>query len=211
MLDCPGLRLFASEPAVMGRTTSEFAESTRATVAINGDYFGRDGVPKGLFIFNGVQRPGTQDRADRSFLACSSSNACTIDPPNHRAGTRPEWQWAVGGMQPWVNGAFACQNGRDPECRNGNAGTPNPRTAVGLDDPGRELYFVVVDGRLPDFPGMTLLELGEVFRRLRIARGLNMDGGGSSTLVIKGRRVSVLPQNQAGERRVANHIGIRVE
>ena len=61
----------------------------------------------------------------------------------------------------------------------------HPRTAVGLFPDGR-LLFLVVDGRQkPYSDGMTLRELARVFQSLGARDALNLDGGGSSTFVLR--------------------------
>ena len=61
----------------------------------------------------------------------------------------------------------------------------HPRTAVGVAPDNRKLFLVVVDGRQPGYSeGMTLEELAELFRDLGAVHALNLDGGGSSTLVV---------------------------
>ena len=61
----------------------------------------------------------------------------------------------------------------------------HPRTAIGIAREGRELLFVVVDGRqMPYSDGMTLRELAELLRSLGARDALNLDGGGSSTFVL---------------------------
>jgi hypothetical protein len=64
--------------------------------------------------------------------------------------------------------------------------TRQPRTAVAFND--AYVYFVVVDGRNPGYSvGMTLDELGEFARdTLGAEWGLNLDGGGSSTMWVNG-------------------------
>jgi uncharacterized protein YigE (DUF2233 family) len=59
-----------------------------------------------------------------------------------------------------------------------------PRAAIGHD--GAYVYSVVVDGRSDSDVGMTLHELGTYMRdRLGVVAALNLDGGGSATLVAK--------------------------
>ncbi|MEV7727929.1 phosphodiester glycosidase family protein [Streptomyces sp. NPDC087917] len=69
----------------------------------------------------------------------------------------------------------------------GHAGEPNdtsaPRTAVALSRDGRRLRLVTVDGRQRDSGGLTLTRLGALLRRLGAHQALNLDGGGSSTLL----------------------------
>lgn len=70
----------------------------------------------------------------------------------------------------------------------GNAGFRglNPRTAVGLNRDGTRLWLAVIDGRQPGRSmGMTLRQTGELLRALGATRALNLDGGGSSALVLR--------------------------
>ncbi|MDR5695870.1 MAG: phosphodiester glycosidase family protein [Armatimonadota bacterium] len=79
----------------------------------------------------------------------------------------------------------------------------HPRTAVGVTRTGRVL-LVVVDGRQPDHSlGMTLPELAALLLRLGVTDALNLDGGGSSTLVVRGMVVNS-PSDETGERAVAD-------
>jgi exopolysaccharide biosynthesis protein len=76
----------------------------------------------------------------------------------------------------------------------------NPRTAVGATADGR-LLFVTVDGRQPGHSvGMSLRELAELFVRLGARSAINLDGGGSTTMVIDGTVVNRVSDPQ--ERRV---------
>jgi exopolysaccharide biosynthesis protein len=62
----------------------------------------------------------------------------------------------------------------------------NPRTAIGLTG-GRQILLVVVDGRRKGSQGVTLAQMGQIMRSLGARFALNLDGGGSSTMVIKGK------------------------
>jgi exopolysaccharide biosynthesis protein len=64
-------------------------------------------------------------------------------------------------------------------------GVRHPRTAVGVDSTGRWLYIVVVDGRQDGFSvGMTPRELSDLMLRLGAHRAANLDGGGSSIMLV---------------------------
>ncbi|NIN67463.1 MAG: hypothetical protein GTO63_22730 [Anaerolineae bacterium] len=60
----------------------------------------------------------------------------------------------------------------------------HPRTAIGIDDEGF-VYFAVVDGRSSASVGMTLVELQHYLSRLGLVNAINLDGGGSSTMVLQ--------------------------
>ena len=58
----------------------------------------------------------------------------------------------------------------------------HPRTAVGLSADQRLLFVLVVDGRRHSSAGATTAELGQWLLDYGAHDGINMDGGGSSTL-----------------------------
>ncbi|MGM0602815.1 MAG: phosphodiester glycosidase family protein [Bacillota bacterium] len=61
-----------------------------------------------------------------------------------------------------------------------------PRTALGINSEN-QLILVTVDGRQPDFSiGMTLDEMAELLRWLGAEDAMNLDGGGSARMVIRG-------------------------
>jgi hypothetical protein len=65
----------------------------------------------------------------------------------------------------------------------------HPRTAVAYNERTHKLFFVTVDGRQPKYSrGMSLAALTHFLRsRLGATDALNVDGGGSTTMVVKGR------------------------
>ncbi|EFG64335.1 peptidase C14, caspase catalytic subunit p20 [Streptomyces sp. SPB074] len=60
-----------------------------------------------------------------------------------------------------------------------------PRTAVGFSRDGRTLHVVTVDGRQADSGGVTLTELGLMLKKEGAYNAVNLDGGGSSTLLAR--------------------------
>lgn len=85
--------------------------------------------------------------------------------------------------------------------RSGAFHARNPRTAVGWTRAG-ELLLVVVDGRQPGYSsGATMRELADLLRGLGAHAALNLDGGGSSTMVLNGVLAS---RPSEPERPVAN-------
>ena len=79
----------------------------------------------------------------------------------------------------------------------------HPRTAVGLTRGGDTLLLVTVDGRSARSVGMTFEELGTALRALGAWDALNLDGGGSTTMVVDDSLVTT-PSDSAGERTVGN-------
>jgi hypothetical protein len=70
-----------------------------------------------------------------------------------------------------------------------------PRAALGL--AGRDLMAVVCDGRADDDAGMTMRELGETMAALGCEDAMNLDGGGSASLVVDGKLVNT-PREEHG-------------
>ncbi len=61
----------------------------------------------------------------------------------------------------------------------------HPRTAAGVTEDGA-LILLVVDGRQPESRGVSLQELAAIMRGTGAVDALNLDGGGSSALVVNG-------------------------
>jgi hypothetical protein len=75
----------------------------------------------------------------------------------------------------------------------------NPRTMVGVDTSGRVL-LVAVDGRQAGrSAGLSILEAARVMRALGAVSAMNLDGGGSTTMVLEGKVVNH-PSDPSGER-----------
>lgn len=84
----------------------------------------------------------------------------------------------------------------------------HPRTAVGQREDGT-LLFVVVDGRQPLLSvGMTLQELAKFMKDLGAVNAYNLDGGGSSTMVVENTIVNS-PSDRDGERPTSDAIIIK--
>ncbi|MGB9691442.1 MAG: phosphodiester glycosidase family protein [Candidatus Sumerlaeaceae bacterium] len=80
----------------------------------------------------------------------------------------------------------------------------HPRTAVGVSRDGKKLYLVTVDGRQPAVSiGMSLYELAQYLRALGCWTAMNFDGGGSTTMVVRGEVVNK-PSDRLGPRSVGN-------
>ncbi|WP_162817896.1 phosphodiester glycosidase family protein [Niabella yanshanensis] len=86
----------------------------------------------------------------------------------------------------------------------------HPRTMAGFTDDGI-LYLIVVDGRRNDYSiGMTLDELSKVIGSLNVSFATNLDGGGSSTMVVNQNNGLAVTNrfSDATERAIANAIAI---
>lgn len=65
----------------------------------------------------------------------------------------------------------------------------NPRTAIGYTE-DNNLVLVAVDGREGSSVGLTLVELAKLMKTLGCTNAINLDGGGSTVMYIKGQIVN---------------------
>ena len=89
----------------------------------------------------------------------------------------------------------------------------HPRTAFGLSADKKKFVIVVVDGRQKGYSeGASLKDLYDIMRRMGVADALNMDGGGSSSLVVFDRKkgcARMLNHHAGGQvRNTAVNLGI---
>ena len=196
------------------RTTSEFLAEFDLDIAVNGDGFspwwsrtpadyyphvGDPVAPRGDSASRGQVYWRTPDSLPTLFI--SSKNHLSFDAPAN-------WYNAISGETRILMGGKIVDGLDDPEI--------HPRTAVGYSQNGKFLYIVVVDGRQPFYSeGMTLAELAQLMLDLGVHDAMNLDGGGSSTLVVRGADGSPRVLNSpidlyipGRERPVANHLGI---
>lgn len=84
----------------------------------------------------------------------------------------------------------------------------HPRTMIGVDRRGY-VWLVAIDGRQPEHSvGMTFAELQALCTRLDLQHALNLDGGGSTTMVV-GSEVVNKPSDAAGPRAVSDAILVK--
>ncbi|MGM0739144.1 MAG: phosphodiester glycosidase family protein [Bacteroidota bacterium] len=81
----------------------------------------------------------------------------------------------------------------------------HPRTFVAIDRDTTTVYLCTVDGRQLTSVGMSYREMAAVLLELGAWYAVNLDGGGSTTMVIR-NEVANSPSDPGGERRVANSL-----
>ena len=82
----------------------------------------------------------------------------------------------------------------------------NPRTFAGVDAKGRTV-LITADGRSTSSLGLGIAETAAVARSLGLRDALNLDGGGSTTMVVDGAVINV-PSDATGERPVGDALVI---
>lgn len=85
--------------------------------------------------------------------------------------------------------------------------TRRPRTSIGLDEENEHLVLVISVGDTGDMPGLNFRELAYILLENQASHAINMDGGGSSSLIIENKG-GIVYTAELGGRPVANHLGI---
>lgn len=116
-------------------------------------------------------------------------------------------RFAVGGFPILEDGALVAGQ---------SATTAAVRTGAGFSADGHELFLVTVQPAPGMSGGMTTPEVARLLQQVGAANGVNLDGGGSTTLVARDPGTTAVtvrnrPTDAAGERAVANGIGIFVK
>ena len=168
--------------------TSDIAAQASAVLAINGDYYGfRD---TGIVIRNGV---AYRDAGARQGLLLRTDGTLSL---YDETSTSADDLLAKGAWQTWsfgpglVNGGAIVEGIDDVEIDT-NVGNHSvqgnqPRTAIGM-IAANHFLFAAVDGRSAGYSrGMTMTELAQLLLDRGVQVGYNLDGGGSTTMVLDG-------------------------
>jgi hypothetical protein len=203
------------------RTTSQFLDEFDLQIAINGDgfdpwwsrgpadYYPRAGDPVA---------PNGPSASEGDFYSLGVLDRVGVAPTMYisRQGypsfnNRPSRVWtAISGDRMLVTKGEIVGDLDDSALE--------PRTAIGINQNGRYIYLVVVDGRQPFYSaGATFQELTELLVEQGAYLAMSLDGGGSSTMVIEGEdgrpRILNSPIDNyipGRERPVGNHFGVYV-
>lgn len=158
----------------------------------------RDGV---VLSYGGTVLPAALDRLEEGQeVALETSFQTSL-------GTHPDsWVEAVdivGGAGLLIHRGGRVTDWSEERLRDGFAAERHPRTLIGASANGT-IWLVTVDGRnAQQSVGMTFAELQTLAEGLDLSYALNLDGGGSTTMVVKGRIVNQ-PSDPTGPRKVSD-------
>lgn len=151
------------------------------------------------------------------YVVCSTNEGADFINNNFKVGTKvtldidtsfdiDDIEFAISG------GAILLEDGKIPETFSSNISGTHPRTAIGTSKNDKTLYLVTVDGRQTSSVGMTQTELAEFLKEINVYSAINLDGGGSTTMVAKklgDENLSVINSPSGGSlRAISNGIGI---
>lgn len=211
------LRAEARESGGRGheRVSSMVARSGgRALVAVNADFFTPEGTAVGSEVVAGrvtsararpivAWRPGAPPWMGSAAVRDDSLRVGWAVALRSGDGLTQ----AVGGFPELLDGGHRVGDLGVAD-RPAFAASRHPRTAVAWDPDRSLLLLVVVDGRqAPYSVGMTLPELAGLLEAWGAREAINLDGGGSSVMVVLGTARNH-PSDGAGERPVVNALAL---
>lgn len=197
-----GIELRATGPSDGTRTVSSFAARVGALVAINGGHSwgGNPSVSASGGQFFGLADQGDVGQAAfgpglAEFVQMGESY---VRAPGHREVVSGLLTLVHDGVPQHAvlpHGEYTCA-------------VQHPRTLLGLSADKRRLFMVVIDGRAPAQGrlGMTCREAADFMVSLGAHWALNLDGGGSTEMVVNGRIVNV--PSDGRERPVPTHLAV---
>ncbi|MFA6617513.1 MAG: phosphodiester glycosidase family protein, partial [Candidatus Neomarinimicrobiota bacterium] len=127
-------------------------------------------IPNGKFVLSGVGNA-------KDFLEKNCAPGDTIRIVQELADSPRRLTQLMGG------GVFFLRNGVDVVSPSDVV--RHPRTGVGFSADSTKLFLMVVDGRAPHSIGMDYHHMADFFSFMGAAHALNLDGGGSSTMVVR--------------------------
>ena len=160
------------------QATYEDFEGHKVWAGINADFFNTTtGVPQGVLHKEGVVIKSTVTDAINTFFAIKKDGKAVIGDQAEYGLLKNDLQEAVGGRVTLLNdGVSVPQTDKRLE----------PRTCIGVNEEGTKVYMLVVDGRNFHYSnGMNYDDLAKFMKAVGAYDAINLDGGGSSTFLIR--------------------------
>jgi exopolysaccharide biosynthesis protein len=203
--------VIAYEPKTK-RTTESFGSQNQAVAAINGTFFdvknggSVDFIRAGGQIINEnhLEKNNTRAKHQRAALVIKDG-VLHIDEWDGSA----DWEQKLDGQDVMLTGPLLLHNDQPVKLdSNSFSVTRHPRSAIAITGNNR-ILMITVDGRGVNSAGMSLFEFSKILSWLHCKEGVNLDGGGSTTLWVKSRGVVNYPSDNGkwdhqGQRKVAN-------
>jgi exopolysaccharide biosynthesis protein len=177
----------AAEPKVL-KPASEFGTAEHAVAAINGTFFNmKNGGSEDYIRLDGQALNETHigKNGKRSF---HQRSAIVID--GHKVSIQAwdgseDWESKLKGEDVMVTGPLLLDDEKRVPLDSITFNTArHPRTALAIK--GNKVLLITVDGRNERSAGMSLYELASVLKWLKANDGINLDGGGSTTMWVNG-------------------------
>ncbi len=140
-------------------------------------------------------------RVDSQYALVSNTTKLPVDPAS--------FQMLIGGHTLLVDNGTSAAFSRDVAGVSGNSYTS--RSGVGYSQDGQKVYLITSE-RSGSNTGLSLKELQTVMVGLGVFKGINLDGGGSTTMTERQLATTNIqlshPTQESSQRSVANGIGV---
>lgn len=175
-----GIAAYNSQWGTADRALTTDGAGQTAEVAVAGgrvvsvaDEPGTGAVPKGVTVLVG------RDAGAKALADLAVGDAVSVEYHARTDDGSAVPRTAVGGR------GLLVVDGVPQNWEGGPNNTAAPRTAVGFSKDGGTMHILTVDGRQAASGGVTLTELAVMMKKLGAYNALNLDGGGSSTLLAR--------------------------
>lgn len=196
------------------KPTSEFGIKSGALAAINGTFFDMKNGGSIAYIKAGGQLINTNKMSEngRGFYQTSAVVISKRKLRIEKWNGSDDWESKLSAYEVMTSGPLLIFKNNFEHLDSSSFNTTrHPRTAVAVTS-SRKVMLITIDGRNENASGMSLFELQRILRWLNVVDGINLNGGGSTTLWIKNESengvVNYPSDNQKwdhfGERKVAN-------
>nr|WP_238355265.1 phosphodiester glycosidase family protein [Kribbella sandramycini] len=197
----------------IGLYTPEWGDVARGRT-VDGVQAVREVVLRGGVVVSSAAAPGTTAlAANEQALIGRDAGAAALEA--FELGDKVDVEY---GVRPDASAVAVGISGNVPLAKDGQvpADVPDadlaPRTAIGFDAAGKRMILLTVDGRATGSRGLSLKEMGQLMIGLGADDALNLDGGGSSTMLArtpgKAAPQVVNATSDGGERVIPNGLGL---
>ncbi|AWG43169.1 hypothetical protein CR532_04330 [Candidatus Borreliella tachyglossi] len=186
-----------------GQTTSQFLISNEVDIAINTSPYGIKNnmfYPRGLYIYD--KKIIFNERKDYGAIIIKN-NEIILNPKDDEIKNS---EYGFSGFFPLIKNGKYIKNFKENK---------HPRTIIGTDKGNSYLYLITVEGRgTNNSKGISLNEAIDLSLSYGIINSINLDGGGSSTLVVKSNsspyKLNTTSNLFGKERIIPFHLGIKL-
>jgi exopolysaccharide biosynthesis protein len=200
------------------KTVSDFAKEENAIAAINGGFFDiKNGGSVDLIKVDGIglapNQLGGGSRVEHQQGALVFDNGVLSIA---KWDGSPDWETKLTG-DIMVAGPILAYNNNYNQVDTNSAFVKarHPRTGVAITK--NRILLITIDGRNDKAAGMSLTEMTKIIKWLKASNGINLDGGGSTTMWVKGQTdnnvVNYPTDNKKwdheGARKVANVVVVK--
>ncbi len=185
-------------PALKSKQTDSFYYPTRSAIGIS-----RNRKPDAAWIFTDTAQRWPYAFQHKPIVAKGK----TDDPSFADLNTLDYWNWwkmetAIGGGPMLLQKGKVMITNKEEQMFVNGLNDLHPRTAMGYTRKGKKWIILVIQGRFPGMAeGASLTEEAEMLRKLGCYEALNLDGGGSSCMLINGKE-TIKPSDKEGQRAV---------